>query len=439
MLKQITLENWKNFRHAELYIDPLTVLIGTNASGKSNVIDALDFLNGIMQRGSVVETVLTSIRGGIEWAARKPETKFSFQVLVDGENEANEAENYLYKITIENTPTVQVVDESLTLIDSQNISDSNSSMRLSFLSSSSISKENVVISNHSEADKAMEKNYPTSNPWLGRFTENILPYNSDDVFPDYWWIKTNIPFYKFNNAAQMTSAQSIVPNILRNIFIFNPIPSQMRDYSPLSKKLKRDGSNIAGVLAALPEKQKAEVEENLLKYLTKLPEGDMRKVWSEPVGRLGRDAMLYCEEIWHPNQEPIIVDASGMSDGTLRFLAILTAMLTQPEKSLIVIEEVDNGLHPSRAGLLLEMLREIGQQRQIDILVTTHNPALLDELTPDFIPFVMVAYRDKQTGESQLIPLEDIEDLPKLIASGTLGKIASKGLIEKSLKADYKV
>ena len=62
------------------------------------------------------------------------------------------------------------------------------------------------------------------------------------------------------------------------------------------------------------------------------------------MGRLGRDAILYCEEIWNLNQEPIIVDASGMSDGTLRFLAILTAMLTQPKNSLIVIEEVDNGL-----------------------------------------------------------------------------------------------
>ena len=86
--------------------------------------------------------------------------------------------------------------------------------------------------------------------------------------------------------------------------------------------------------------------------------------------------------------------------------------------------------------MLFRSLREIGQQRQIDILVTTHNPALLDELTLDFIPFVMVAYRDKQTGESQLIPLEDIADLPKLMASGNLGTIASKGLIEKSLKVD---
>ena len=418
MLKQITLENWKSFRHAELYIDPLTVLIGTNASGKSNVVDALYFLNSMMQRASV-ETVLIGdrftpgIRGGIEWAARKPETKFSFQVLVDGEDKGND---YLYKITVENTPSVQVVDESLTLIDSQNISDNNSCQQLFFVSFTY--EKNRLIYKHYEAEKeVIEKFYPTPNPWLGHFTDKI-------------------PFYEFDDVNQMMSAQIIVPEILKNIFILNPIPSQMRYPSPLSTKLERDGSNIAGVLAALPQPIKAQVEEKLLKYLAKLPEGDMQKVWSESVGRLGRDAILYCEEIWNLNQEPIIVDASGMSDGTLRFLAILTAMLTQPKNSLIVIEEVDNGLHPSRARLLLEMLREIGQERQIDILVTTHNPALLDELTPDFIPFVMVAYRDKQTGESQLIPLEDIADLPKLMASGTLGTIASKGLIEKSLKVD---
>ncbi|MEB3339913.1 hypothetical protein [Okeania sp.] len=59
----------------------------------------------------------------------------------------------------------------------------------------------------------MEKFYPAPNPWLGRFT-------------------TQIPFYNFENINQMISAQSIVPNILKNIFILNPIPAQMRNYSP---------------------------------------------------------------------------------------------------------------------------------------------------------------------------------------------------------------
>ena len=44
MIKQITFENWKSFGQAKLNIDPLTVLIGTNASGKSNAVDGLEFL-----------------------------------------------------------------------------------------------------------------------------------------------------------------------------------------------------------------------------------------------------------------------------------------------------------------------------------------------------------------------------------------------------------
>ncbi len=47
MIKQITFENWKSFRNATLYIDPLTVLIGTNGSGKSNALEGLAFLNRI--------------------------------------------------------------------------------------------------------------------------------------------------------------------------------------------------------------------------------------------------------------------------------------------------------------------------------------------------------------------------------------------------------
>ncbi len=45
MIKEIRFMNWKSYKDAKLYIDPLNVLIGTNASGKSNAIDAIAFLN----------------------------------------------------------------------------------------------------------------------------------------------------------------------------------------------------------------------------------------------------------------------------------------------------------------------------------------------------------------------------------------------------------
>ena len=71
MLKKLILENWKSFRYAELPLDPLTVLIGTNASGKSNVVEALEFLQRTFIRKDirpalVGDSTLSSIRGGLE-------------------------------------------------------------------------------------------------------------------------------------------------------------------------------------------------------------------------------------------------------------------------------------------------------------------------------------------------------------------------------------
>lgn len=45
------------------------------------------------------------------------------------------------------------------------------------------------------------------------------------------------------------------------------------------------------------------------------------------MGRLGRDVIFYCEEIWDFNKDLMIVDVSGMLDGILWFLVILIVML----------------------------------------------------------------------------------------------------------------
>ena len=141
--------------------------------------------------------------------------------------------------------------------------------------------------------------------------------------------------------------------------------------------------------------------------------------------------MLYCKESWGDNGENI-VDARGMSDGTLRFLAIVVTMLTTKMNKLVVIEEVDNGLHPSRSQILLEMLKDLGAERNIDVIITTHNPALLNEAGTTMIPFITVAHRT-HAGESELTLLETIDELPKLIASGNIGDLTSAGKIESAL------
>ncbi len=118
-------------------------------------------------------------------------------------------------------------------------------------------------------------------------------------------------------------------------------------------------------------------------------------------------------------------------------MAIVTAMLTNEANKLIVIEEVDNGLHPSRANVLLNMLKDLGQERNIDVLITTHNPALLDAAGASMIPFITVAHRDT-SGQSQLTLLEDIQELPKLISTGNIGELTTNGKIESALKREGK-
>jgi AAA15 family ATPase/GTPase len=64
MLKELKLHHWKSFESATLYIDPLTIVIGTNASGKSNTLDALLFL----QRVATGVGIFQAINGDVNSA-----------------------------------------------------------------------------------------------------------------------------------------------------------------------------------------------------------------------------------------------------------------------------------------------------------------------------------------------------------------------------------
>lgn len=224
---------------------------------------------------------------------------------------------------------------------------------------------------------------------------------------------------------KVKEAAALVQNSLKSIFILNPIPNHMRDYSPLSERLNPDAGNIAGLLAGMNPEEEKRVETELTTYVRPLPEKDIKRIWAEKVGRFKSDAMLYCEEEW-VDGEKIEIDARSMSDGTLRFIAIVIALLTGKAGSLLVIEEVDNGLHPSRSQELVTVLQKLGERSGIDIICTTHNPVLIDTLGLEMIPFISYVTRSEQTGCSVIAPLEDKQNLAKLMARGTVGDLMTE-------------
>jgi predicted ATPase len=417
MIKEIRLENWKSFPKATLFLDPLTILIGTNAAGKSNVLDALEFLCQIGQ-GKEITSILQSdpkaltFRGGAEWAALKPEKIFTISALIQGEVDKLD---YLYSITVQTLPKPKLLAESLTRIKYRPRSKSAPYTLKLFWTEECAADDPAITAKLYNEKNGTPRNVQRSSSVLSQLklsTSSLRKEIADGI--------------------------QCVLSALNGIFILNPIPSHMRYFSPLAEKLANDASNIAGVLAALPDDQRTLVETTLQKYVHGLPEKDIKRVWTEKVGPFQTDAVLLCEEAWK-DSSPTTVDARAMSDGTLRFLAILAAMLTLPAQSQLLIEEVDNGLHPSRSDMLIKMLKTVGAERHIDVLASTHNPALLNRLGPEMVPFVVVAHRNPKTGFSDLTLLEEVANLPKLMASGPLGDMTASGALERSLKAKPEV
>lgn len=411
MIKQLYLENWKSFHQSTLFIDPLTILIGTNASGKSNVLDALFFLHKSTQGislGSILDgdAESTGMRGGSKWAIAKGQRYSTLRLVVDGGQF-----DYEYEITLES------LGENKLEIKSEHLRQYTRRKRSAPIIKSLFSTSEI----------------PSHSPSLtAYFNTNTQGRGKKLEFRRSISILSQCR--SLSLAKHVQRGIEAVHKALGQVFILEPIPSQMRAFAKLSDRLLPDGSNVAGVLAALPKERQLEVEDVLTGFLSQLPEKDIQRVWAEPVGKFQSDAMLYCSEKWAlGHMDTFEMDARGMSDGTLRFLAIMTALLTMPEGSLLVVEEIDNGLHPSRAHVLVKFLKEQGQKRHIDVLCTTHNPALLDALGNEMIVFMSAVYREPATGWSKISLLEDIDTLPRLIAQGSIGKLSTSGALEESL------
>ncbi len=365
MIKSLTLTNWKSFGVATLWVDSLTFIIGTNSAGKSNIVDALSFLS-YTAYGHKISDI--AIRGGIEGLIRRNEKTSSLElVVIVGKMELD----YLISISTEGKDL---------LLHGERLSVKTAD-----------GKENIL--------------YFTDPPEVGadKINANFQKYKKshNKGIPVRRDMSILSQVQNLNVTKEIKEICETLSQALKSIFILDPKPEKMRAYTPLSDTLASDGANLAGVIAALPEEKKKAFEATLTNYVRPLPEKDLVRIWAEPIGLFKTDAMLYCSEEW-VDGETIDFDARSMSDGTLRFIAIVTALLSVQEGSTLVVEEIDNGLHPSRAGELVMVLKQLSAERGIDIICTTHNPVLIDALGPSMLPFISYVARSETTGASEI-------------------------------------
>jgi predicted ATPase len=128
-----------------------------------------------------------------------------------------------------------------------------------------------------------------------------------------------------------------------------------------------------------------------------------------------------------------IYPAPILSDGTLRFAAIAAAFFQPDMPDVLTVEEIENGIHPSRVRLLVELLRSQSGRSGRQVMATTHSPVVLSWLKPSDYGTTFHCTRDDETGESHITPLSEVPMFQSVVQKQPIGELFAELWLENAL------
>jgi predicted ATPase len=166
------------------------------------------------------------------------------------------------------------------------------------------------------------------------------------------------------------------------------------------------GENLSSVLATICEDSAK--KETLLEWVRKLTPMDVDDLLfdQDAAGRI----LLRLKEKNGRN-----ISALSASDGTLRFIGILAALFGPTPASFYFIEELENGIHPTRLSLLVELIESQTKRRGIQVVATSHSPLLLQFLSQESLEHASLVYRLPDHPEARIKRIVDIPNAERVI------------------------
>lgn len=415
------LKDFKNFEEAGLDLfKPLTILLGRNGSGKTNLIEGVELM-AALARGVPINEVTDigrggalEVRGGLPSCGRFGKT--SFVLRLDQANVRFEGTrhpiDYAIEIATDDATGAHLAAETLKV------------------------GSRVWFEARSEDGEVFDVQYdnfaPGRNPRCRQSTSSSVLSRYDEVVGNAKTTSERLRSAKH--------AVAMVRDYLRGSYIFDPVARFMRNYERASPQplLLRNGSNLSAVLYALSQgsSEQKETLQRITRTIQQIPEEPFKSIGFVET-QLGDVMAGFDAEPGSGLNGGRLMDARLLSDGTLRMLAVLTALETVPKRSRIVIEEFDNGLHPSRAKLLVQHLASTAEQRELNVLLTTHNAACMDALDEAQLKNVWICHRDSERKSSKVTRLADLDVLMTMGLTGSLGDFVTRGALESRLAASY--
>ena len=343
-LLTLSAEHYRSLREQTIELDGFSLFIGSNAAGKSTVLDALRFLSEAVRARDFTEPLFT--RGGMNHLAWKGEPAQQIGLTVRVENGGRRFE---WAVRLARAGHDVAADEHVDELSAQ-----------------------------APPTRLLDSSGGRGWWWSGKEGRVELKQSAAACA-------------LASAAADATFPARDVAGFIGRWGFFDPNPFLLRrDWTGVdSARFDHYGRNLGATLHALqrsdPDALKRIVDAT--RAILGLP--------SDIEPRESEDRFYFVQ------REPGLqytVHQMGVSSGTLRMLALMTALYAETETNLIGIEEPENYVHPTALSSFLQHLQ--GAQDRIQFLVTTHSPLLLDYLNDP--EAVRIVRRDSRRGTSIL-------------------------------------
>ena len=394
MIERIVIENFESLRKVDLSLGRMNLFIGANATGKSNVLDAFRLLAGI-GRGFTIDEILNGkpksatsevwerIRGGTEHACfAGPDGAGEIAIEAYGKWDAGFAQNWPqgweYRISFSPNIRGEVTDE---YINTKELIYKHRDLPACFYTNPSL----PVF--------GLEKEIYRKRATLGTLSE---------VDISFWLLK--------------------LVELFSNTQRIDLVPEVLRAYSRVkwAGRMGDHGENFAAVVNLICDEERT--KDAYLAWLRELRPEQIDDVGTK-AGAVG-DWMFILQENGRTFPAPVL------SEGTLRFAALTAAFFQDNMPGIMMIEEIENGIHPSRIQILLELMRSQAEYKETQILATTHSATILDWLQEEDYKTTFLCRRDESTGESRICSLADVPHFMDAVRKRPASELFSEGWME---------
>lgn len=197
-----------------------------------------------------------------------------------------------------------------------------------------------------------------------------------------------------------------------------PLAPMRRDHSVRDyERLRHDASNLAAFLLRL--RQKHEGTYTLIRDTVRLIAPFFDDFLLRPE-ESGPDEVVRLE--WRQRSSDFPFQPHQLSDGTIRFIALTTALLQPNPPATILIDEPELGLHPYALSVLAQLIQSAAERTQV--VISTQSPTLLDHFEPENI--VVVNRRDGRSTFERLDP----DALALWLDEYSVGEIWQKNVVQ---------